>query len=119
MWGISLVFVKISFLQFFSQIFSVVKTRPVFKIAMGICILWGIGSVLTPLLLCQPFAFNWDNKIPGGKCGNRPLSYILVGTFHIVTDFIVLTIPIPFLWKLQMVKSRKMTLIFIFSLGFA
>lgn len=119
MWGVSLVFVKTSFLQFFSQIFCVVRTRPIFKIAMGIVVLWGLGSVLSPLLLCQPFAFNWNTKIPGGKCGNRPLSYILVGIFHIVTDFIVLTIPIPFLLKLQMVKSRKITLVFIFSLGFA
>jgi hypothetical protein len=86
---------------------------------MGIVVLWGLGSVLAPLLMCQPFAFNWNLKIPGGKCGNRPLSYILIGAFHIVTDVIVLTIPIPFLLKLQLMKSRKISLIFIFSLGFA
>ena len=118
MWGVSLMFVKLSFLLFFSKIFTVGGSQPVFKFAIAFVLLWGVGNVLSALLVCQPIAFNWDPTIPGGVCGNRPASYISVGILHIITDVMVLVIPIPYIWRLQVKISRKISVFIVFCMGF-
>ncbi|KGO63860.1 hypothetical protein PITC_054860 [Penicillium italicum] len=89
----------------------------VWWITMGVIIAWTIGTILAGCLICRPFAFNWDQTIPGGSCGNQVTSFTVTGVINLLTDVVVLVTPMPLLYKLQMARYKKVTFITIFGLG--
>ncbi|MCJ1393649.1 hypothetical protein MMC18_006525 [Xylographa bjoerkii] len=107
-----------SILLFYVRIFNVPAFKLVAKVLMVLVALWGLSVILCAFLLCRPFAFNWDQTIPGGSCGNQILSYIITGAFNIVTDFIILALPMPMVWKLQVPRKNKIALFGMFGIGF-
>ena len=111
-------FIKISILLFYMRIFAVRSFRIAAHITMVLVIAWALSVILCGFLLCTPFAFNWDQTIPGGSCGKQVLSYILTGALNIITDVMVLSLPIPMVWKLQTPRANKIALTVIFGLGF-
>ncbi|MCJ1420924.1 hypothetical protein MMC32_007284 [Xylographa parallela] len=118
LWATSLVFVKLSILSFYVRIFNVPSFKLVAKVLMVLVGLWGSSVVLCAFLLCKPFAFNWDQTIPGGSCGNQILSYIITGSFNILTDFMILALPMPMVWNLHVPRKNKIALFGMFGVGF-
>lgn len=51
------------------------------------------------------------------QCVNTEVLQVSYTVTDVFTDLVVLAIPIPFLWKLQMKKSKKIGLILTFLLG--
>jgi hypothetical protein len=78
---------------------------------------WAIATILAGFLVCQPFAYNWDQTIPGGSCGNQVTSFTATGVINLLTDVAVLLIPMPLLYRLQMPTYKKVALIAVFGLG--
>lgn len=67
---------------------------------------------------CRPLAYGWDKTIPGGRCRKQGTSRAFVlAIINILTDLAILALPLPWLWNLQMSKSRKFTVLAIFLLG--
>jgi hypothetical protein len=66
---------------------------------------------------CKPVAFVYDFSIPGGKCFNQGVFYVSTAVMTIVTDFLVLAIPILITHGLQMPRRRKIAVTVILSLG--
>ncbi|MCJ1254431.1 hypothetical protein MMC24_002246 [Lignoscripta atroalba] len=118
LWATSLMSIKISILMFYMRIFKVQSFRVAARITMVLVVLWALSVILCGFLLCKPFAFNWNQTIPGGSCKNQILSYILTGALNIITDVMVLSLPIPMVWKLQTPRANKIVLTGIFGLGF-
>ncbi|KAK9311147.1 hypothetical protein V1524DRAFT_457636 [Lipomyces starkeyi] len=120
LWATSLAMTKASILLFYMRIFDVADRhfRIVSRVAIVAIFLWCMSVILCGFLLCRPFAYNWDQSIPGGHCNNQILSYILTGSFNIVTDILVLCLPIPMIRKLQMPFRTKVALTLIFAIGF-
>ncbi|KAL9109957.1 MAG: hypothetical protein Q9227_005480 [Pyrenula ochraceoflavens] len=79
--------------------------------------MWATSVIFSSFFLCRPFAFNWDQTIPGGSCGNQVLSYQITGVLNLLTDVVVLLLPMPYIWKLQLRLSRKIALTATFSVG--
>ncbi|OJJ96331.1 hypothetical protein ASPACDRAFT_16934, partial [Aspergillus aculeatus ATCC 16872] len=65
-------------------------------------------------LACQPVAKQWDSSIPG-TCIDTVASYY--GT-SLGFDIVIIALPLPVLWTLQLRHSQKVALIGIFALGF-
>lgn len=118
LYGISLGLVKTSICLFYIKIFFIRPFRIVTWIVMAVIVAWSTMVVLTAFLLCRPLAFNWDPTIPGGKCGNQPATFIAVGALNIATDLLVLCLPIPMVWKLQIPRANKIALSGVFGVGF-
>ncbi|KAL4877433.1 hypothetical protein BJY04DRAFT_222181 [Aspergillus karnatakaensis] len=79
---------------------------------------WGFSIVLESFLLCKPIEFNYNPFLPGGgTCGDRNAAFVAAGLLNMVTDFMVMLLPIPYIWKLQLPMGRKVGLIITFSLG--
>lgn len=78
---------------------------------------WSMSIILAAFLICRPLAYNWDTSIPGGKCGNRNLSFMITGVFNTVTDIMVITIPVPHIWGLHLAIGRRIGLIAAFTIG--
>jgi hypothetical protein len=117
LWVLSLSCTKISILSLYIRIFPVAWVKWVSWATMGVIIAWTIATILAGCLICRPFAFNWDQTIPGGSCGDQVSSFTVTGVINLVTDIIVLVTPMPRLYMLQMATYKKVTLITVFGLG--
>lgn len=87
------------------------------KVTGVLVLLLAIGTILGALLQCQPIAYNWDQTIVGGHCGNQVLSYEITGTLNVVLDLATLLLPMPYLATLEMSLSKKLILIATFAVG--
>ncbi|KAM0802244.1 hypothetical protein BDR22DRAFT_778699, partial [Usnea florida] len=111
-------FIKFSILFFYRRIFPANKFRIATYALLGtIAAIW-ITSALLSVLPCTPVSYNWDRTQQGGHCIGNP-SYFTVGISvpNIVTDILILLLPLPVTWKLQLRPKKKLALCGIFSLG--
>ncbi|OAK93497.1 hypothetical protein IQ06DRAFT_341216 [Phaeosphaeriaceae sp. SRC1lsM3a] len=70
------------------------------------------------LFACKPIAGSWDPALFGvAVCINRGGIYIAQAVIGIVTDVLLLALPIPTVMKLQMPNKQKIGLVGIFGVG--
>ncbi|KAF1967291.1 hypothetical protein BU23DRAFT_559496 [Bimuria novae-zelandiae CBS 107.79] len=117
LWVLSLSFTKISILCLYLQIFPFRWLAWASYATLSLIAAWTVATILAGCLICHPFEFNWNKKIPGGYCGNQVTSFTVTGIFNLLTDAIVLVLPMHPLYKLQMATYKKATLIAVFGLG--
>ena len=79
-----------------------------------LCIL--IYSVISTALQCLPVHSFWQPKVKH-YCINQVPYYIVQGALNFVTDVVVVLMPIPILWSLQLPTLRKLGLVVVFLLG--
>ncbi|KAK5661574.1 hypothetical protein OQA88_9669 [Cercophora sp. LCS_1] len=117
LWALSLGFSKISILLLYSSVFAVPTVIWTARASIIFITLWAVATILTGCLICQPFEMNWNPTIPGGHCGDQVLSFTVTGVLNLLTDVMVLVLPLPYLAKLQMRLYKKLVLIGVFSIG--
>ena len=83
---------------------------------MAFILLFGISLVLQTFLLCRPFAKIWDGLLPG-TCASGKAIFLASGIINIVIDLIMIILPMPLVWQLQMSQQRKFALSAVFALG--
>lgn len=107
---------KLSVTVQFFRIFVTPKTLLVTKCTIAFVMSWTIISVCVAAFECVPVARYWDKLIPG-KCINGSDTFLANASMNILTDFIIIGIPVPSLLKLQVGIAKKIGLMFAFSLG--
>ena len=83
---------------------------------MGLVAGYWLGSMLQIFLICAPFEMNWNPAIPG-HCASYNVAFVTIGIFNMITDLIIMLLPIPFLRTIQMAIGIKVGLVAIFSIG--
>lgn len=59
---------------------------------------YNIATILATLLICQPLSMSWgESPASGGHCGDQIASYLSTGILNIVTDLVVVILPVPYL----------------------
>lgn len=109
-------FIKLSVLFFYLRVFVGKTFRLVTYSIIGVVTAWSVANVLLLFLICRPFAANYDLTITG-SCGDRPTAFIAIGAFNIISDVVILVLPIPVIWGLRAQKKWKMGLTGILLLG--
>ncbi|KAK1753122.1 hypothetical protein QBC47DRAFT_304223 [Echria macrotheca] len=117
LWALSLGFSKISILLLYSSVFAVPTVIWTARGAIIFITAWAIATIVAGCLICQPFEMNWNPTIPGGHCGDQVLSFTVTGVLNLVTDVMVLVLPLPYLARLQMRLYKKLVLLGVFSIG--
>lgn len=110
-------FIKFSILAFYRRIFPINTLRFTTYALIGIIAIWWVTVALISILNCTPIDYNWDRTQPGGHCLDPEIFAIAISIPNIVTDLIILLLPLPVIWKLQLHFKKKMALSAIFSLG--
>lgn len=120
-YDIALALTKCSALLFFSRIFPRRQSSAWFTWCLyGIHALnasWLIGILVGTVMICQPVAKNWLTDLPG-HCG--PPSSLWIGSAvpSAFIDLLILLLPLPKVWSLQLSKARRLGIIGIFMLGY-
>ena len=84
---------------------------------MGACFFYWLGSIIFPFVNCRPFSYLWD-MMQKGSCAAPIGGALAFGVINLVLDVVVIVLPLPYLYKLQLKLSKRISLIGIFALGF-
>ena len=114
--GISLV--KISVLLFYSRVFRNVRSYRIALYVVGaILVGWWIAIDFLALFTCVPVQRAWQSNVPG-HCLDQQKTFLGASISNVVADFILLVLPVPMLWNLQVSRSRKFALVGVFVAGY-
>ena len=105
-----------SILLFYKRVFSSPKFILTTKILGGFVIAWWIVVVIVQIFSCNPIRGYWDASIPS-KCINAADYYTGVAVPNILTDIILLCLPLQMIWRLQTSFMQKIALSITFLTG--
>ena len=113
-----LTMLKMAALLFYTRLFSIKRSFRILLWAVGSLVAgWWIAIDFLTLFFCTPPRKTWTPEI-SGHCLN-PLHTALGTTLsNVVIDVIILLLPFPTLWALQVGTRKKMGLILVFASGY-
>lgn len=110
---------KTSALFFYARVFSVNNSR--FKYALWVVhamnAAWLLAILLSVTFMCNPIQRAWQPALPG-TCLNTGILWTGSGVTSLIIDVIILVMPLPMLWKLQMKTISKIQIIGVFMCGY-
>ncbi|KAI4226557.1 MAG: hypothetical protein LQ349_006859, partial [Xanthoria aureola] len=74
-------------------------------------IAWFVPTVA----VCQPISAYWNQE--PAKCINYAVFGVWISLPHIVSDLVILILPLPVLWRMQMARTKKLGLTVTFLTG--
>ncbi|KAF4914524.1 hypothetical protein CGCVW01_v010612 [Colletotrichum viniferum] len=117
LWAVSLSLCKIAILLLYTKLFSTRRMILAARIVAGFTVIWTAVAVLVAFFICRPLSDNWLLDLKNRNCGNQPAADGTLGVVNLMTDIIVLIMPVSYLWRLKLETYRKVALIATFSLG--
>ncbi|KAF2712012.1 hypothetical protein K504DRAFT_363733, partial [Pleomassaria siparia CBS 279.74] len=107
---------KISFLIQYRRLFPGPMIQKICRYLLGFIAAWGIIQEFIVGFSCTPLTTFSTSMV--GKCIYTLPVWYLTSVMNIITDFMVFTIPVYPVVKLQMRMRQKMLLLALFGLGF-
>lgn len=99
--------------------------RRIFPLRGFHAILWGVGTFIVAFTIanvlflafqCHPISGAWNPFIKA-KCINTDAAILTAAAMTIATDAIILSLPLPLVWKLHLPRVQKLQLTGVFLLG--
>jgi len=113
----ALVCVKVSIVFLFLRILNTARVHRVCYGVLGFILLFGLYSIITNIFICYPQAKFWDPfHHPEGWCFPiRKFWSDVAG--HLVGEFMLLILPMPYIFKLKMPLKQKAAVGSLFAMG--
>lgn len=109
--------VKTSLCTLYMQIFPYPWIRWTSIATICLTVTYTIGHILSDFLQCIPLAALWDPSIQNAWCFRLSYQAVAMAIINIITDIIILVIPLKPIWELMISTTRKWQLSIILSLG--
>ena len=110
---------KTSVLFFYSRVFETQQTR--FRYALWfshfLVVSWLIAIPLSTVFVCDPVEKQWKPATPG-HCHSNNVWRRESSIPSVVIDLILLLLPMPMLWRLQMTRIRRIMIVSVFACGY-
>ncbi|XXH05265.1 hypothetical protein Hte_011690 [Hypoxylon texense] len=108
---------KASILLLYLRIFSNTRwLRWACRFMLTTVVMYCLASVTATIFQCIPITKAFDKSLEGTCIDNGQFWYANAG-FSIATDVIILTLPMPLVYALQIPRVQKAALIMVFALG--
>ncbi|KAI3331709.1 hypothetical protein HD806DRAFT_478092 [Xylariaceae sp. AK1471] len=117
LYGAGVAFPKLSVLFIYLRIFTGRIYRAITYALIGIISATGAAVIITSLASCRPFSARWDPALFPTHCIDAPRFWQGASIPNVVTDVVMLVLPIPVVWHLHIDKKQKLALTGIFLLG--
>ncbi|XMA15516.1 hypothetical protein WAI453_008307 [Rhynchosporium graminicola] len=117
---VSITLIKLALLLFFLRIFTDHKLRQAIWITGLFIFLSNLSIFLALMFQCVPFEAYWTNwmyKVQPVKCLNGFAVLEAAAVFSILHHSMILILPIPTVWRLNLVWKKKANLLIMFSVG--
>ncbi|KAI9681278.1 MAG: hypothetical protein M1817_002561 [Caeruleum heppii] len=117
MYALCIPTIKISFLLFYHRVFPDPAFRRLLWYVGLFMVLWCISAFFAAVFECSPVSFFWDKTVEGGTCFNIYAFYVAEGALTVFTDLVIITLPLPMVWRLQISTQQKLAVSGLFVLG--
>lgn len=107
---------KVATILLYQRIFVTKKFEIASYIVMGVVVAWSIGGVGSTIFQCVPIAGAWDKSVKA-TCINSDIFWVAYAVMNILTDVMVLALPIAPIMQLQLSPRSKVMLCAIFLMG--
>lgn len=108
--------VKIALLSILIRIFSPYKTKVMLiYVFLGLLCIYYIIAEVIKIRMCDPIPAYWLGDV--AKCFDQQAALIADSVISVVSDFIILVMPLPLTWSLQMSRNKKLRIMGILSAG--
>ncbi|KAF4541742.1 Integral membrane protein [Lasiodiplodia theobromae] len=111
-------FVKTSLLLLYRRLFDVYRFYKRWWFVMTYTIAHTLTAIVLSFFACDPPAAQWDLHIQHRTCISTK-TLIAIPIFHCVNDLLILSLPIPLIWSLNLGPKRKAQVATVFFLGSA
>lgn len=111
-------FTKLSVLLFYKRIFKGTFVKPSVWTMIGVVVVWTLGFFFANLFQCWPLWIDWTNfGFTYQNCINTNAMYLAQAWSDVLTDLIILTLPLPCIWVMQLPARHKAAVSGMFLLG--
>ena len=112
LYGISVGLSKLAILLLYLRVFtSQMRTFTLMLTMVGIVVIGtGIANTFIVIFQCSPVPYAWDKTIEGGKCFNELSFARFMAIPNVVDGFVMLVMPIPLVWRLELAVQQKIAL---------
>ncbi|KAJ5899705.1 hypothetical protein N7495_004449 [Penicillium taxi] len=111
-------FSKIALLSMLARIFAPYRHKVLFiHIFLGCLCIYYVIALVIKIRMCSPVPMYWRDPIPSGSCLDQTAALIADSVISVVSDVIILLLPLPLTWSLQMPKSRKLRVMALLGAG--
>lgn len=115
-YNISLTLTKVSILLQYQRFLHTPIMKNFRLGVLVLVILYGCTTVVTTLVICLPVGGLWDlSGTP--RCLDREALWLAHAILNIVSDLVIIVLPIPFLLNLSLPRKQKYGLTSIFAVG--
>ncbi|RLL97479.1 hypothetical protein CFD26_106816 [Aspergillus turcosus] len=85
---------------------------------IAIVVSFTVGTVFSSIFQCTPVQWAFDKSLPGrGTCINMTAFWYANAAFNILSDLVLIALPVPVVLKLQLPRKSKVAICGIFGLG--
>lgn len=117
LYAFNLGWTKLSLLMMYYRIFRVPYFKKMAYVVGAFVMAWVVCVTFLFIFICVPVQKLWYPDLPG-HCINQVGTWIANAASTILTDLIILLMPLPQLWKLHLHTREKIGLTLAFCLGF-
>ncbi|RAL08513.1 uncharacterized protein BO97DRAFT_473011 [Aspergillus homomorphus CBS 101889] len=105
---------KLAIIYLYLHIFTSKRTRMLCYVVAAILVGNWLGTTVAGFLACRPLSYFWTHQ---GQCFNINAFFRWSGLANIITDCIMLVLPMPMVWQLQASLRLKSGIMLTFLLG--
>ena len=112
LYGLCIAFAKCAILLLYVRVFTTSNrlfTVSVYLIGF-IVIATGIANTFVAIFQCSPVAYEWNKSIQDGKCIDQIAFERYMNIPNVVTGAIMLVMPLPLSWRLNLTVSARIAL---------
>ncbi|KAI0596914.1 hypothetical protein F4775DRAFT_562414 [Biscogniauxia sp. FL1348] len=110
---------KLSILSFYLRLSPQTSFIWAVRAALACIVVYTVGLLFGTLFACTPMHKAWDVNVTGGHCVNPAGRFIATAVLNLVSDLVILCLPLPIVYKLQVSKAQKFGLLVVFTLASA
>ena len=115
-YNLSLVLTKVSILLFYVRTFgSYSKLRHTAWVLLIFVISMALVIVAVMITACVPLRKYWDPAIRG-HCQPKGVWWAMSG-FNALSDLCIFVLPLPVIYRLQLPRQQKLSLVVVFTVG--
>jgi len=108
--------IKLCILLMYRRLFPTRQFKLAVYILGSVLLIWWLSTFLLGVVNCRPIQGFWDPTV-AATCINFENYSVGYAVVNILTDVIILVLPIRVVWNLQLPRGQKVALTFIFLLG--
>lgn len=86
------------------------------QILMGLNFFFYLADTIVKIFECTPRARIWDKTVPG-RCIDADIPVLVTSIVNVVSDIMMLLMPIRCVWRLQIALRTKVGITTIFAAG--